>query len=193
MPSLLDQLRHLPRNTIVYHTAITLDAAGNHFIDATQSVPLVANAANAPVFAVDDVDVGKGTVGGDVLSWAAAGQTAAAMAVRVLNGEKTQDIPVVKSNSSYLFDWRAMQRWRLKESDLPYGSIVLNRQPTFWDSFKWYLIGGGIVISLEGALILALLWLRARQKKLEDQLVVTGERLRMADYRASVMAYDVSL
>jgi hypothetical protein len=47
------------------------------------------------------------------------------MAVRVLNGEKPKDIPIVKSPNIYMFDWRAMQRWRLRERDLPPGSIVL--------------------------------------------------------------------
>ena len=71
MPALLEQLRRLPSETIVYHTSLMEDAAGTHFIDATQAAPMVASAANAPVFAMDDVDVGNGTVGGDVVSWAA--------------------------------------------------------------------------------------------------------------------------
>src|ERR1700733_12804672 len=32
MPSLLERLKHLPSNSIIYHTSIMLDAAGNHFI-----------------------------------------------------------------------------------------------------------------------------------------------------------------
>ena len=64
MPTLLDRLKHLPTHTIVYHTSMMLDAAGNRFIDATKSDPLVASASIAPVFTLDDVDVGRGTVGG---------------------------------------------------------------------------------------------------------------------------------
>jgi hypothetical protein len=55
MPTLLERLRHLPPHTVIYYTSIMEDAAGNEFIDATQSVPLVVEAANAPVFEVDDV------------------------------------------------------------------------------------------------------------------------------------------
>jgi hypothetical protein len=124
MPIVLERLKHLPSNTIVYHTAITQDAAGDRFIDSAQSVPLVANAANAPVFVMDDVDLRSGTVGGYLVNWAADSRVAAEMAVRVLNGERPQDIPVVTSNNAYMFDWRALKRWRLKESDLPPGSIV---------------------------------------------------------------------
>src|SRR4029077_28274 len=110
MPVLLERMKHLPSHSIVYHTSIMEDAAGAHFIDATQSVPMVANAANAPVFVVDDVDVGRGTVGGDVFSFTLAGQVAAGMAARVLNGEKPRDIPIVRGANIYMFDWRALRR-----------------------------------------------------------------------------------
>src|SRR4029077_8947058 len=55
MPALLDRLRHLPSNTIVFHISLTQDAAGARFIDSTQALPLVVGAANAPVFVMDDV------------------------------------------------------------------------------------------------------------------------------------------
>ena len=104
MPSLLDRVKHLPNHTIIYHTSIMQDAAGTRFIDATQSVPLVASAANAPVFVVDDVDLGRGTAGGYLLSFSADGKVAGEMVVRVLNGEKPQDIPIARSSNVYMFD-----------------------------------------------------------------------------------------
>jgi len=146
MPALLERLRRLPSKTIVYHTSMMEDAAGTHFIDATQAVPMVANAANAPVFTMDDVDVGKGTVGGYVVSWAADGQVAAGMAVRILDGVKPQEIPVVRNNNVYLFDWRALRRWGFKESDLPPGSTVIFRELSVWERTKWIWISGLLII-----------------------------------------------
>jgi signal transduction histidine kinase/ABC-type uncharacterized transport system substrate-binding protein len=146
MPTLLERLERLPSKTIVYHTSIMEDASGAHFIDATQAVPMVADAANAPVFAMDDVDVGKGTVGGYVVSWAADGQVAAGMAVRILDGVKPQEIPVVRNNNVYLFDWRALRRWGFKESDLPSGSTVIFRELSVWERTKWIWISGLLII-----------------------------------------------
>src|SRR5215471_2590752 len=142
MPALLERLRYVPTNTIVYHTALTQDAAGDRFIDSAQSVPLVASAANAPVFVMDDVDLRGGAVGGDLVNWADDARIAAQMAVRVLNGEKPEGIPIVTSNNVYMFDWRALKRWGLKESNLPVGSVIVNRQLTFWDLYKRYVIAG---------------------------------------------------
>ena len=53
---------------------------------------------------------------------------AGGMALRVLQGEKPQDISRVKGVNTYMFDWRAVKRWNLKENEIPSGSIVLNRQ-----------------------------------------------------------------
>ena len=108
MPALIERLKHLPDHTIVYHTSIVQDADGTHFIDASQSVPMIASAARAPVFVVDDADLESGTVGGYLVSFAAIGQTAGQMVVRVLNGEKPQDIPIDKSPNVYMYDWRVL-------------------------------------------------------------------------------------
>jgi PAS domain S-box-containing protein len=180
MPTLIERLKQLPDHTIVYYTSIMQDAEGTRFIDANQSLPIVLGAANAPVFVVDDADLGKGTAGGYLLSWENVGQTAAQMAVRVLNGEKPQDIPIVRSPDAYMFDWRALKRWGLRESNLPPGSIVFNRQPTAWESYKWYILGGIALILLEALLILGLLLQRARARKAETELEVTYDRLRRA-------------
>ena len=190
MPDVLERLQHLPNNTIVYHTSIMQDAAGAHFIDATQSVPMVANAANAPVYVVDDVDVGKGTVGGDVFSFTLAGQVAAGMALRVLNGEKPRDIPIVRGANNYMFDWLALKRWGLKESDLPQGSLVLNRQPTVWESYKAYITGGIALILVETLLIVGLLWQRRRRREAETELVISNERLRLAVEAGRSVGWD---
>ena len=193
MPTLLERLEHLPDDTIVYHTSLMQDASGARFIDATQSVPLIASASTVPVFVVDDVDLGRGAAGGDVLSFASDGRVVGEMAVRVLNGEKPQDIPIAKSANVYMFDWRALHRWGLKESDLPPGSIVLNRETTVWESYKWYIIGGIALFLAEALLIFALLRQGARARKAEAELVISYERIRMAVEAGRFMGWDFEL
>ncbi|MGC1999808.1 MAG: ABC transporter substrate binding protein, partial [Candidatus Acidiferrales bacterium] len=175
MPALLERLRRLPSKTIVYHTSIMEDAAGAHFIDATQAVPMVVGAANAPVFVVDDVDVGRGTVGGYVVSWAADGQVAARLAVRILDGRKPQEIPVLKNDNVYLFDWRALRRWGFKESDLPPGSTLLFKEISLWERTKWIWISGLIVILCLSTLAAYLQFSRKQLKQARDaQLQLSG-------------------
>jgi PAS domain S-box-containing protein len=191
MPALLERLKHLPSDTIVYHTAITRDAAGDHFIDSAQSIPMVASAANAPVFVMDDVDLRAGTVGGDLVNWADDGRVAAEMAARVLNGEKPQDIPVVTSNHAYMFDWRALKRWGINEKDLPPGSVVLHRHPGFWEVYKQYVFAAIFLILLQSAAILGLLWQRSRRRKTEAELIRSEEKFSKS-FRQSPLAISIA-
>src|SRR5271157_714275 len=191
MPALLERLKHLPSDTIVYHTAISQDAAGDHFIDSAESIPMVASAANAPVFVMDDVDLRAGTVGGDLVNWADDGRIAAEMAARVLNGEKPQDIPVVTSNHAYMFDWRALKRWGMNEKNLPPGSIVLHRQPSFWELYKQYVFTAIFLILVQSAAILGLLWQRARRRKTEAELIRSEEKFSKS-FRQSPLAISIA-
>jgi PAS domain S-box-containing protein len=190
MPALLERLRHLPPHTIIYHTSIMEDSAGTEFVDATQSVRLIVGAANAPVFNADDVDIGRGTVGGDVLSFAAQGRTAADMAVRVLQGEKPQNMPIVRSADVYMFDWRALRRWGFKESNLPPGSILLNRQPTPWEAYQGYILAGVALFLVEMALIIGLFWERKTRMKAQRSL---RERLKFETLRSELSVDFINL
>ena len=191
MPVLLERLRHLPSNTIVFHTSISEDAAAQRFIDSAQSVPLVAAAANAPVFVMDDVDLRAGTVGGVLVNWPDDGRVAGKMAVRVLNGERPEDIPIEMSKNVSMFDWRALKRWDLKESNLPVGSILLNRGPNFWESYKRYVISAFLVFLAQGVAIFALLWQRAQRRKTESKLRESEEKFSKA-FRRSPLAFTLA-
>jgi PAS domain S-box-containing protein len=189
MPTLLERLKHLPSKTVVIHTSLMEDAAGAHFIDASQSLPMVVRAANAPVFVLEDVDFGSGAVGGNVLSWAATGQIAANMALKILNGERPEGISIVKSANVSVFDWRALRRWGFKESNLPLGSVLLYRQPSAWELYKAYIIGGISLILVEALLIFGLLW-RQRARKVEAELALTNERLRLTVAAGKAVGWD---
>jgi len=193
MPVLLERLSHLPSDTIVYHTSIAQDAAGERFIGSAQSIPLVARAANAPVFVMDDVALRGGTVGGALVNWADDGRLAGEMAVQVLNGKRPEDIPIVMSNNAYMFDWRALKRWGMKESNLPPGSIVLNRQPTFWEAYKRYALAAFFVLLAQSVAILALLWQRAQTRKTQIELSRSEEKFSKAFQRSPLAFTLVSL
>ena len=171
MPALLERLSRLAEHTIILYTAISQDAAGTHFIDETQSLPMVVSAANAPVFVMEDTFVGQGTIGGYVTSYDDEGRVAGGMAVRVLKGEKPQDIPSVKDADVYMFDWRALRRWGYRETGLPPRSILLYQEQTVWQSYWKYFIGIAGLFVLETLLVLAMLWQRTRRKKVEESLV----------------------
>jgi len=170
MRDLLERMKHLPDHTIVLLIDFSQDAAGRKFIPASEAAPAVAAAANAPVFSLVDSFVNHGVVGGKVSSIREIGGIAGSMALRILKGEKPQDVPRVKAPTLYMFDWRVLKRWGLNERDLPAGSILLNREPTFWELYWRYVITGVLLLLAQALIILALLWQRARRRKTEAEL-----------------------
>ena len=187
MPDLLERLKHLSNDTVVLLTTVGQDAAGTRF-SSNQTGPMVVGSSNVPVFSMFDVYIGNGEVGGYLSSMREQGSEAGKMALRVLAGEKPQSIPMLKGVSVYMFDSKALKRWGLEESDLPAGSIVLNRERTVWESYRWYIIGGTSLILWESLLIGALLWERSRRRKAEVQQAVALETARESEERFRLVA-----
>ena len=75
-----------------------------------------------------------------------------------------------------MFDWRQLRRWNLSESALPKGSIVVNREFTFWD-LKYYIIGALAFIIAQSFLIAGLLVQRRRKRSAEESLRQKTEEL----------------
>jgi PAS domain S-box-containing protein len=174
LPSVLERLRHLPSHTIVLIGPYTRDTAGALPYTSNELGPMLVGASNAPVFSLSDRFLNHGEVGGDLSSALEQGTLAAGLAVRLLNGER--NVPPVKDSATYTFDWRALQRWGIKEKNLPPGSVVLNREPGFWDQYKRYIIAGILVFLAQALVILALLLERARRRKTEAELRKTEEK-----------------
>jgi signal transduction histidine kinase/ABC-type uncharacterized transport system substrate-binding protein len=170
MPTLLGRLSHLPENSIVFYTSLSVDAKGQSFINATQSVPMVTQAANVPVYGLSDTFIGQGVVGGAVSSYAAQAAVTSAMIREILDGAKPADIRVVMGTNAYMFDWRAMQRWGLKENKLPIGSAVLYRQPGAWELYKARIVVSALVMLALFLLSGYLLFERRRRRQAEVSL-----------------------
>ena len=72
--------------------------------------------------------LGHGIVGGSLKSGYFQGKTAAGAARKILHGVRAEDIPIVMDNpSAYMFDYRQLQRFGIRISDLPKDSIIINQ------------------------------------------------------------------
>ena len=190
MPDLLERLRHLPSHTLVLLATISLDAAGTRFT-ARDYGPMV-DAANAPVFSLFDVHMNHGEVGGYLSSVSEQGKVAGAMALRLLSGTKPQEIPRVMGVNTYMFDWRALKRWGLRESDLPPGSVVLFREISVWERTKRIWISGLLIILSLALLATYLHYSRAELKKSRDiQVQLSGHLIKAQEKERSRLASEL--
>jgi signal transduction histidine kinase len=187
LPSLLERLRHLPDHTIVLYTHIGIDAKGTRYIGASEAGPMVANAANAPVFGPSDVDLGHGQVGGYLESFAMEGKIVGGIALRVLEEESPHSIPAVRGANAYIFDERALRRWGFKESDLPRGSEVLFRGPSFWQRTERMWVA--LSLTILGVTILAL-YIRLKLAK-DRALGLSGMLITAQEKERSRLASEI--
>ena len=135
---LIDAARLPPHSAIFWHL-MNVDAAGVAH-EANDALNKLSSSANAPIFSYDGSFFGEAIVGGPMHSVQKLGQITAAVAVRILNGEKAGDIKTPPTGfAAPIFDWRQMQRWGIAESSLPPGSTVYFREPTVWERYSWQI------------------------------------------------------
>jgi signal transduction histidine kinase len=173
---ILKETENLPPHSAIFSVLMNVDAAGFVY-EAGAAMAKLSSRANAPIFSFDDSYFHGAIVGGPMFSVLEGSRITAAVAMRVLNGEKAGSIktPPIQY-ASPKFDWRQMQRWGISESILPAGSTIHFREPTVWErySLQIALITG--VILLQAGLIAALLHQHRQRQFAEVQA-----RQRMAE------------
>jgi signal transduction histidine kinase len=167
MESLHTEVAQLPADSIILFLHLFRDGAGKPF-NPSESLALITERSNVPVYVFFDQYVGSGAVGGFVYSVEAHGTKAAELAARILRGEKPFDIPVAEASSNvYTFDARQLDRWKVSHTALPPGSTLLFREASFWALYRWHVVIALGVILVETMFILGLLSQRRRRTRAE--------------------------
>jgi signal transduction histidine kinase len=164
---ILNHAAALPPQSAIFWELMIVDAAGVvHEGDA--GLPRLHAVANAPIFSYDDSYFGRELVGGPLLSVLEGGRQTAAVATRILGGEKAGDIktPPIQF-ATPKFDWREMQRWRISESNLPPGSEIYFREPTAWEKYRVQILAIFAALFGQAALIYWLIYEHRRRNRAE--------------------------
>jgi signal transduction histidine kinase len=167
MAELRSRVADLPERTAILYTAIYGDGAGT-FYPPADAVALVAEVANRPIVVTAETLVGRGGIGGFVMTPSAIGEEAARLALRILDGEGVSNIPIATGHIVRpVFDWRQLQRWGVSEAQLPMGSETRFHELTMWEQHRWQLLAIITAIAAQAALISLLLYERRRRHRLE--------------------------
>ena len=160
----------LPDRSILYYLVANRDGAGQ-VVQPLEYLDHLASVANAPIYSWVDSTIGHGVVGGSLKDLTAQTNAAAGLALRVLNGESADSIPVATDDFNVnQLDWRQLRDWGISENRVPAGTQVLFREPSAWDRYKYYIVGAAAIVTAETLLLLLLL--------------VEGSRRRLAEERA---------
>ena len=143
------------------------DGAGQTFVPH-EAVSRISAIARAPVYAFVDQYLGLGPVGGYLYSLELHGKASAEVGLRVLRGESPANIPVQEvAGNQYMFDVRQLDRWTLDSRLLPADSVIKFREPSAWDRYRGYILGGVALLTVQTALIIGLVVHRTRRRRAE--------------------------
>jgi signal transduction histidine kinase len=180
MRDLEQQLGSLPPHSAVYYGVVREDGAGERF-QVMDSLSRVASAANAPTYSWADAAVETGIVGGSRRDQLTQTKAIAALALRVMRGERADDIPVSSIDTNLdQVDWRQLRKWGIDESRVPDGVRVLFRELSVWDQYSRYIVGAMILMLAQTALIAGLLVQRTKRRRVERELLGSQNRLRVS-------------
>ncbi len=163
-------LQKLPDNSIIIHNGLYLDCNGKKFT-LKEGLAFVVKNSHVPVYTLWQFMIDQGVLGGVVVNGFSQGEHAALMAEKILKGESPDNIPVITASANVpMFDYTAMKRFGIDESDLPVKSIILNMPHSFYSDHKdkvWIAIAGMMILVL---IIMILSFNIHIRKKVEAEL-----------------------
>jgi PAS domain S-box-containing protein len=158
------RLTTLSSDTGILYMGLLRDPSGAT-MNVDESLAFIRKAKDLPIFCAWDFVVGRGAVGGVVVSGERQGRIMAEMGARILRGVPVSSIPIQNTSPEVgIFDYRELSRFNFSIDKLPAGSIVLNLQQGFWDrSWVWTAALGALFL-LMGAVI-TILWVNIRGRR----------------------------
>ncbi len=147
----------LPDDSAIIFTTINIDGDGVRYLPRA-ALNTITNAANRPVVVDVASYLGTGAAGGLVIKPPVLGREAGQLVRRILDGEDASRIAVAPSQASGpVFDWRALRRWKISETQLPPDSEILFREASIWERYRWQIVAVAAALVLQSTLIAALL------------------------------------
>jgi PAS domain S-box-containing protein len=131
--------------------------------------------SSVPLYTTWEFLLGHGVVGGSLLSGSQHGSIAANMALRILNGEPADSIPIaIEPTGIYMFDYEVMKRLNIDQSLLPENASIINSPRSFYELSKelfWtIMVSFLLLLTALMSLLIAMTERRKVERKALEQL-----------------------
>lgn len=174
---ILDIAAGLDPKDIVIDLSYAFDKAGK-FHNYVELSAMIAEASAAPLFDFWTVTIRDGSmVGGKASDPFLQGYAAAGLALRVLGGEKPEDIPILVAPTKYIFYHPQLSRHGIGLGDLPDDSEILERPPSIYKDYKELVWGTFALMSLLVIVIFVLLNAMRIRRQTEMELAAARDHL----------------
>ena len=174
---LIKSVESFDESTILLYILCSNDKDGNVYASA-ESVQMLSSRAHIPMFSGISIGMGKGLLGGEIVSHEEMGEIAGEMALKILNGEPCENMDVITdSPMTYCFDETVMKRFGISRSMLPDDAKFINHEETFMEQYGKVI---RITSVIGGIMVLFIIWLvrdNMHKRKVNDTISSLNKKL----------------
>ena len=174
---LIEKVRHSEPTTVNLYYYFIKDYDNKFYLPIAVLNQLRA-VSLVPIYGLYQQYVGEGSIGGYTFSWTLFGRKIARLCDEELKGMLVSNKKFTEVKcSEYTFDYKILKHYGLNSDLLPKGSILINREYTFWELYHDYVIAVLCFIIVETLLIFALVINRASRIKANREILRINEDL----------------
>ncbi len=178
-----ERLRHLPDDTQVLFHSLSRDVSKEH-ISPSIGVNRISQASSRPVYAMNELAIQSGALGGVAISPRDQALSASKMVINILFGKPVEAIPPQAEPIGVpFFDAQQLRRFGISRDQLPEASVILNDTRQYRNSYgQWVLLAGLIIAALTTTNLLFYRNVRKRQFIQEEVVESNAELGIVANY-----------
>ena len=151
LDELVKEAGNLNSDTVILYFASFVPGRNDERVSSIDALKAISGASRVPIYGGWEFSLGHGIVGGKLINLHEHGMAAARLGASILRGVPGKQMTGVQpSPNQFMFDYRELERFRIAESGLPAGSIIINKPASL---FKMY---GTILLLLLSSLLLLL-------------------------------------
>jgi signal transduction histidine kinase/DNA-binding response OmpR family regulator len=132
-------LENVPADAMVFYLIMSDDKEHNVYSNR-EAVEVICAHTNVPVMRFMAAGIGDGVLGGNIISHKEMGRIAGRMAMDILNGKPSKDIPVVMNlPSTYYIDAKVAEKFKLPLELFPPNTNFINRELSFYKRYEHFI------------------------------------------------------
>ena len=164
------KVKNLDENSVILFVLLFKDTKGK-FFTYKQSFKAIKDVSSVPIYGLWDFYLDYGMLGGLLTSAKAQGEAVSDMALKVLNGVKIKDIPILKkSPNKYIFDYKELDRFDINVKPFLNEYEIINEPSSIYKEHTKFVILSLLLIFILSVIVLSMKANIKRRKKVENEL-----------------------
>lgn len=170
-------LESVGNDTILLYLSMFEDKTGRN-ITIDEAVEILRENTKVPVYRASIGGVGKGLLGGKMVSYFDSGKIAAQMVTNILKGSSVESVKMVtESPNRYIFDYNIIKKYKIDEKLIPEEALIINNKTDIFEQYWEYILITLLVIVFLVILLMVLTYDAIKQRKIEKELMDSHEKL----------------